>query len=97
MSKPAPSAGANTTTPPTPESPALLCCAVLFVPFPVARYEAVIANSATTRVCIAAASAAKSAEEKLMRTATFPTGTSDARWATITHNGKPGGCATPNP
>ena len=65
--------------------------------FGAVRYEAAIINSATTRVSIADASAAKRAEAKLMRTATFPRGTSDARWARMTHSGKPGGCATPRP
>ncbi len=72
-----------------------LCCAPLF--FEVATYEAVIPNSATTRVSTAEASAAKRADEKLIRTATFPKGTSDARCASMTQRGKPGGCATPSP
>ena len=33
----------------------------------------------------------------MIRTATFPTGTSDARCASMTHRGVPGGCATPSP
>ena len=52
-------------------------------------------HSATTRVSIAEASAAKRAEEKLTRAATLPQGMSDATCASMTHNGKPGGCATP--
>src|SRR5439155_17941384 len=77
------------------ESTALfLCCAP---PFRAGRYAAVIINSETTRVSIEHASAAKRADEKLIRTATFPNGTSDARWARMTQRGKPGGCATPSP
>ena len=55
-----------------------------------------IISSATTSVSTAEASAPKSAEEKLSRTATLPNGTSDARCASMTHNGKPGGCAIPS-
>src|SRR5436190_17946139 len=62
-----------------------------------AKEEAVIINSATTSVSMAQGSAAKSADEKLIRTATFPNGSNDARWASITQRGKPGGCATPRP
>src|SRR5205823_2492482 len=49
----------------------------------------------TIRVSVAESSAANTAEEKLMREATVPNGTSEIRCASITHKGKPGGCATP--
>src|SRR6266513_2399701 len=62
-----------------------------------AKEEAVIINSATTSVSMAQASAAKNADEKLIRTATFPNGSNDARLASMTQRGKPGGCATPVP
>src|ERR1700730_16125606 len=98
MSKPAPNAGANTKRRLLPESSAfLLCRAPLFLRFDATRYETVIIKYATTRVSIAEASAAKRAEEKVIRTAAFPKGTSDARWARMTHRGTPGGCATPRP
>src|SRR4029450_10034945 len=73
------------------------CFEGLFFRRGAAKQEAVMSNSATTRVTIAQASAAKRADEKLIRTATFPTGTSDARCASMTHSGTPGGCATPSP
>src|SRR5213594_2834796 len=96
ISSPAPTAGAKVKTGSTAES-------AVFVffraprSFVFGRYEAVIISSATTRVSTAQARAAKRADEKLIRTATFPNGTSDARWARRTQNGKPGGCATPSP
>src|SRR5947208_13711077 len=61
------------------------------------KEEAVIINSATTSVSMAQASAANSADEKLIRTATFPNGSNEAREASITQRGNPGGCATPGP
>src|ERR1700681_2343668 len=98
MSKPAPNAGARTKRRLMPELSAfLLCHAPLFLRFDAAKYETVIIKSATTRVSIAEARAAKRAEEKLIRTATFPKGTSDARWARMADRGTPGGCATPRP
>src|SRR2546421_6865875 len=96
ISSPAPTAGAKIKTGSTTES-------AVFVffraprSFVFGRYEAVIINSATTRVSIAEASAAKRADEKLIRTATFPNGTSDARWASMTQRGTPSGCAIPSP
>ena len=51
--------------------------------------------SATTRLSIAQASAAKNAEAKFTRTATLPIGISEKRCASIRYNGNPGGCATP--
>src|SRR5262249_60183214 len=76
----------------------LLSCRVdLFLRRGAAREEAVMSNSATTRVSIAHVSAAKTADEKLIRTATFPTGTSDAICVSMIHSGTPGGCATPAP
>src|SRR6266446_10590405 len=96
MSEPAPRAGAKIKSEPMREpSMFFFCCALLFSD--VRRYEAVIINSATTRVSIAEASAAKRADEKLIRTATFPNGTSDARGASMIQRGTPGGCATPSP
>ena len=78
MSKPAPSAGAQIKSCAMGESSAFLFrCALLF--FRVRRYGIAIINSATTRVSIADASAAKTADEKLIRTAMFPNGTSEAR------------------
>src|SRR4029077_8215033 len=74
----------------------LLCRTVLFLRRGAAKQEAVTSNSATTRVSIAQASAAKTADEKLIRTATLPTGASDARCPSMTHSGVPGGCATPS-
>jgi len=44
-----------------------------------------------------AASAAKSADEKLSAPQLFPKGTSDARWRGTIHKGTPGGCAIPRP
>src|SRR5947208_16806847 len=75
----------------------LLDCAPFLLRFDVARYAAVSISCATTRVSTAQASAAKMASKKLIRNATFPNGTSDARCASMTHRGKPGGCATPSP
>src|SRR5215467_2884194 len=69
----------------------------LFVRRGAAKQEAVTTNSATTRVSIAQASAAKNADEKLTRTATFPSGRREATCASITHSGTPGGWATPSP
>src|SRR5204862_7196224 len=96
ISSPAPTAGAKIKTWSTTES-AVLVCFVARRSFVFGRYEAVIINSAATRVSIAEASAAKRADEKLIRTATFPNGASDARWASMTQSGSPGGCATPSP
>src|SRR5262245_32106796 len=75
----------------------LSCRAGLFLRQGATKEEAVMSNSATTRVSIAHASAAKTADEKLIRTATFPTGTSDAMCVSMIHSGTPGGCATPSP
>src|SRR6478735_1203470 len=98
ISNPAPTAGANVKSPPAFELSMLLPCrTALFLRRGAAKQEAVTSTSATTRVSIAQASAAKTADEKLIRTATFPTGTSDARCASMTHSGVPGGCATPSP
>src|SRR5204863_4676214 len=97
ISNPAPTAGANIKRPYTFELSMLPCRAALFLRRGAAKREAVRSNSATTRVSVAQASAAKTADEKLIRTATLPTGTSDARCASMTHSGKPGGCATPSP
>ena len=98
MSKPAPTAGAANNRRAGPDSSAvLLCCPTFFRRFDVARYDAVMVSSATVSVSIAQASAAKSADEKLIRTAMFPKGISDARWARMIHNGTPGGCAIPRP
>jgi hypothetical protein len=96
ISNPAPIAGANMKNRSVESSILPLCCAALFrrrAP----TNEAVISSSATTRVTIAQASAAKNADEKLIRAATFPNGIIDARCAGTTHRGNPGGCATPSP
>src|SRR5438067_4462455 len=95
MSRPAPSAGANTRRRSMLEPSALFLGCTLF--FRAGRYAAVIINSATTRVSTEQANAANRADEKLIRTATFPNGTSDARCARMTQRGTPGGCATPRP
>src|SRR5215831_11134261 len=96
MSKPALSAGPRIKSRLMPESPLFFLCCAPFL-FDAATCDAVIPNSATTRVSSAQASAAKRADEKLIRTATFPKGNNDARWASMTQRGKPGGCATPSP
>ena len=95
---PAPTAGANIKSPLAFElSTLLLWRAGLFFRRGAAKEEAVTSNSATTRVSIAQASAAKTADEKLIRTATFPIGTRAARCVSMIHSGTPGGCATPSP
>src|SRR5213596_1723629 len=80
ISSPAPTAGANIKSAPAFERSMLLPCrAGLFLRRGATKQEAVTSNSATTRVSIPQASAAKTADEKLIRTATLPTGKSDAR------------------
>src|SRR4029077_7011348 len=71
--------------------------AVLFLRRGTTKQEAVTSNSATTRVSIAKASEAKRADAKWIRSATLPTGTSEAKCGSMTHSGVPGGCATPSP
>jgi hypothetical protein len=77
ISNPAPSAGAATIGCVTANSSIFLL--PFFRRFAAARYDAVTITSATTNVSIAHVSAAKTADEKLIRCATFPKGTSDAR------------------
>src|SRR6476620_219366 len=98
ISSPAPTAGANIKRAPAFELSILLPCREgLSLRRGGTKQEAVTSNSATTRVSIPQTSAAKTADEKLIRTAMFPTGTRDARGASMTHSGVPGGCATPSP
>ena len=80
MSNPAAIIGANIKKrSPAKSSRFLLCGAALLVGLDVTENEAVITNSAMTRVSVAQASAANSADEKLIRTATFPNGSNEAR------------------
>jgi hypothetical protein len=80
ISNPAPTAGAKIKKLPLVEpSIFLLCWAALFLRLAGPKDETVADSSPTTRVSIAQASAAKSADEKLIRIATFPNGTSEAR------------------
>src|SRR5262249_14912842 len=98
MSKPEPRAGSANNRCASPDSlVGLPCCTPLFRRLEVVKYDAVIVSSATASVSIAQASAANTADEKLIRTATFPKGMSEARWARMVHNGTPGGCAIPRP
>src|SRR5947207_15404839 len=96
MSNPAPIAGAARIRCASPDcSIFLLCCELFFRRFDADKYDAVTSNSATASVSIAQARAAKSADEKLIRCATFLKGKSDARCARSIHNGTHGGCAVP--
>src|SRR5947199_10421354 len=78
ISNPAPTAGANIRKTRLFELSVFRPCrAALFLRRPAAIQKAVMSNSDTTRVSSAQANAAKTADEKLILTATLPIGTSD--------------------